>query len=166
MFYTQPWKHEVIDNFFDANTHTYCIEYLQSLGKRQNNHTVVKDKKLLNYFNNIFTEEYLKTNFPNHRPYKYLESVAEVNICTDQFYYEIHDEAIYKILSVVVYLSPKYSSGTFLFNNSQELKKQILWKPNRAFIFAGKAGTTWHSYGHWDNSTRVTINYFKKYFEK
>ena len=36
-------------------------------------------------------------------------------------------------------------------------------KPNRAFIFAGREGVTWHSYGHWDKTTRVTINYFKKY---
>ena len=63
MLYNEPWKHDVIDNFFDELTHAYCIEYLQSLGKRQNTHTVVKDKKLLNYFDNIFTEEYLKTNF-------------------------------------------------------------------------------------------------------
>ena len=100
MLYTKPWKHDVIDNFFDEATHEYCIEYLQSFRKRQNTHTVVKDKKLLSYFDNIFTEEYLKTNFPQHRPYKYLESVAEVNICTDEFYYGLHDEAIYKIFSV------------------------------------------------------------------
>tara|TARA_R100001082_G_scaffold78972_1_gene46391 strand:- start:353 stop:853 length:501 start_codon:yes stop_codon:yes gene_type:complete len=166
MFYTRPWKHDVIDNFFDEPTHEYCIEYLQSFRKRQNTHTVVKDKKLLSYFDNIFTEEYLKTNFPQHRPYKYLESVAEVNICTDEFYYGLHDEAIYKIFSVVVYLAPRYSNGTFLFNSSQELKKQIVWKPNRAFAFAGKDGVTWHSYGHWDKATRVTINYFKKFYEK
>ena len=165
MFYTNPWKHEVIDNFFDADTHTYCIEHLQSLGKRQNTHTVIKDKRLLNYFDNIFTEEYLIINFPRHRPYESLKSVAEVNICTDEFYYGLHEEAIYKILSVVVYLSPKFSSGTLLFNQSQEFKKQILWKPNRAFVFAGKGGT-WHSYGHWDKSTRVTINYFKKYYKQ
>ena len=166
MFYTRPWKHDVIDNFFDEPTHEYCIEYLQSFRKRQNTHTVVKDKRLLSYFDNIFTEEYLKTNFPQHRPYKYLESVAEVNICTDEFYYGLHDEAIYKIFSVVVYLAPRYSNGTFLFNSSQELKKQIVWKPNRAFAFAGKDGVTWHSYGHWDKTTRVTINYFKKFYEK
>tara|TARA_Y100001963_G_scaffold79749_1_gene110743 strand:+ start:79 stop:579 length:501 start_codon:yes stop_codon:yes gene_type:complete len=166
MFYTRPWKHDVIDNFFDEPTHEYCIEYLQSFRKRQNTHTVVKDKRLLSYFDNIFTEEYLKTNFPQHRPYKYLESVAEVNICTDEFYYGLHDEAIYKIFSVVVYLAPRYSNGTFLFNSSQELKKQIVWKPNRAFAFAGKDGVTWHSYGHWDKATRVTINYFKKFYEK
>ena len=166
MIYTEPWKHDVIDNFFDEATHSYCIEYLQSFRKRQNTHTVVKDKILLNYFDNIFTEEYLKTNFPQHRPYKYLESVAEVNICTDEFYYGLHDEAIYKIFSVVVYLAPRYSNGTFLFNSSQQLKKQIVWKPNRAFAFAGRDGITWHSYGHWDKTTRVTINYFKKFYEK
>ena len=65
MLYTEPWKHDVIDNFFDEPTHAYCIEYLQSFRKRQNTHTVVKDKILLDYFDNIFTEEYLKTNLKN-----------------------------------------------------------------------------------------------------
>ena len=148
MFFTEPWKHDIIDNFFDEDTLKYCIKYLQSFRKRQNNHTVVKDKILLDYFDNIFTEEYIKTNFPEHRPFKYLESVAEVNLATKDFYYGLHDEAIYKILSVVVYLAPQHSSGTFLFNQSQQLKKQITWKPNRAFIFAGREGVTWHSYGH------------------
>ena len=166
MFYTEPWKHDIIDNFFDDDTLKYCIGYLQSFRKRRNNHTVVKDKRLLDYFDNIFTEEYISKNIPKHRPYEYLESVAEVNLATKDFYYGLHDEAIYKILSVVVYLAPQHSSGTFLFNQSQQLKKQIVWKPNRAFIFAGREGVTWHSYGHWDKTTRVTINYFKKYFKK
>ena len=87
MFYTEPWKHDIIDNFFDEDTLKYCIKYLQSFRKRQNNHTVVKDKILLDYFDNIFTEEYISTNFPKHRPYEYLESVAEVNLATKDFYY-------------------------------------------------------------------------------
>ena len=166
MFYEKPFKHHIIDNFFDDNTLRHCVKYLQSFNKRQNNHTVVRDKRLLDYFDSIFTEEYIKTNFPKHRPYESLKSVAEVNICTDGFMYPIHDEAIYKILSVVVYIAPLYSSGTFLFNSSKQLQKQITWKPNRAFIFAGLPNITWHSYGHWDSTTRVTINYFKKYFKR
>ena len=164
MLYTEPWKHDVIDNFFDEPTHAYCIEYLQSFRKRQNTHTVVKDKILLDYFDNIFTEEYLKTNFPQHRPYKTLESLAEVNICTNGFIFPIHDEAPYKILSTVVYLAPRYATGTILYNKQKQIEKVITWKPNRAFTFCGQNNVTWHTYGHWDKSTRVTINYFKKYW--
>ena len=62
MFYTKPWKHHIIDNFFDENTFWYCIEYLESIKKTQNNHTVIKDKKLKDYFDSVFTEEYLTKN--------------------------------------------------------------------------------------------------------
>ena len=164
MFYEKPFKHHIIDNFFDEHTFWYCIEYLESVNKLQNNHTAIKDKRLKDYFDSVFTEVYLKKNYPNHRPYKTLESLAEVNICTNGFIFPIHDEAPYKILSAVVYLAPRYATGTILYNKEKQVEKIITWKPNRAFIFCGQDNVTWHTYGHWDKTTRVTINYFKKYY--
>ena len=184
MFYTKPWKHEVIDNFFDDDTLQYCEEHLQSLlkkkkpfcakqhisqsGRKNKKLFGINNKKILSHFDNIFTEEYLITNFPDHRSYKLLKSVAEYNIVTDDFFYGLHEESKSKILSVIVYLSPKFSIGTLLFNQSKEFKKQIIWEPNRALVFAGNKGT-WHSYGHpsyvchQQKTPRMTINYFKKY---
>ena len=164
MFYEKPFKHHIIDNFFDKDTLKYCISYLESIPKKQNNHTVIKDKKLISYFDAIFTEKFLNKNFPKHKPYKQLQSIAEVNICTNGYSFPIHDEAPYKILSTVVYLAPLHATGTILYNRKKEIEKIITWKPNRAFTFCGETHKTWHTYGHWDKSTRVTINYFKKYF--
>ena len=56
----------------------------------------------------------------------------------------IHDEHAKKKVSTVVYIAPQYGSGTFLYNENKELVKQVAWKPNRAFIFSGIPGVTWH----------------------
>jgi len=115
MFYEKPFKHHIIDNFFDKDTLQYCISYLESIPKKQNNHTVIKDKKLISYFDSIFTEKFLNKNFPKHKPYKQLQSLAEVNICTEGYSFPLHDEAPYKILSTVVYLAPLHATGTILY---------------------------------------------------
>ena len=50
MFYTEPWKHHILDNFFDNDTLKYCHNLIKSSSLKQNNHTVLKDKRLLTYF--------------------------------------------------------------------------------------------------------------------
>ena len=164
MFYEKPFKHHIIDNFFDDDTLKYCISYLESIPKKQNNHTAIRDKQILDYFDNVFSENFLNKNFPNHRFYESLDSLAEVNICTQGYMFPIHDEAPYKILSTVVYLAPLHATGTILYNKQKQVDKIVTWKPNRALTFCGQENVTWHTYGHWDKTTRVTINYFKKYF--
>ena len=164
MLYTEPWNHVLIDNFFDKDTFKYCIQHLESIPKQQNNHTVIKDKRLINYCDNIFTEKFIKINFPNHRPYKSLESVAEVNLCSKNGYYPVHDEAPYKIISAIIYLAPRKARGTKIFNSSKEFQFEVPWQVNRCLAFAGIEGVTWHSYSHNGNLTRATFNYFKKYF--
>jgi hypothetical protein len=51
-----------------------------------------------------------------------------------------------------------------LYDKDKKLSKIITWKPNRAFTFCGVQNKTWHSYGHWDKTTRVTVNFFQKYW--
>lgn len=164
MFFTKPWKHHILDNFFDDDTLKYCHNLIKSSSLKQNNHTVLKDKRLLSYFNKVFDETFIKNNFDGHRDFKFLKPVGEINLSTKNFTYEIHDEAPYKILSTVVYISPLHANGTILYNKDKKLSKIITWKPNRAFTFCGIPNTTWHSYGHWDKTTRITVNFFQKYW--
>ena len=164
MFFTEPWKHHILDNFFDDDTLKYCHNLIKSSSLKQNNHTVLKDKRLLSYFNKVFDENFIKNNFVNHRSFEFLEPVGEINLCTKNFTYEIHDEAPYKILSTVVYISPLHANGTVLYDKDKKLSKIITWKPNRAFTFCGVQNKTWHSYGHWDKTTRITVNFFQKYW--
>ena len=68
----------------------------------------------------------------------------------------VHDDALWKLLSVVTYLSPTNNIGTNLFEctskegwqKSKKLKGpfEIKWKVNRAFIFSPRQGFTPHSY--------------------
>ena len=44
---------------------------------------------------------------------------------------------------------------------------QCTWKPNRAFIFAGREGETYHDYEGVIDESRITVNLFiMKYKEK
>tara|TARA_Y100000592_G_C5471601_1_gene319783 strand:- start:2537 stop:3028 length:492 start_codon:yes stop_codon:yes gene_type:complete len=163
MFYTEPWKHHIVDNFFDDDTLKYCHNIIKSSSLKQNNHVVLKDKNLLSYFNKIYNKKFIENNF-EHRPFKFIEPVGEINICTENFTYEIHEEASWKILSTVVYISPLHANGTILYNKNKKLSKIVTWKPNRAFTFCGIPNITWHSYGHWDKTTRITVNFFQKFW--
>ena len=156
--FNNPFRHRIIDNFFDKDTLKYCFDYI-----KENKITKIvrcNNKRLLNYFQNQFPESYL-INFPNHRSYTKLGEYLEVNICKKDSVYQLHDEAPHKIMSVVVYLSPYFTSGTFLYDQNKFLAKQIMWKPNRAFVFCGEPEVTWHSYGNRENESRITLNYFK-----
>ena len=72
--------------------------------------------------------------------------------------YHIHDESETKMLSVVVYIGPEENNGTQLYTSKDQdydaPTKVIEWKPNRAFIFSGKKGLTWHAY-----SANNKVNY-------
>lgn len=59
------------------------------------------------------------------------------------FDYPVHNDAEYKLLSIVVYLSNK-NTGTQLYNEDKS-ELEIEWVPNRSFIFA-RDETTYHSY--------------------
>ena len=73
------------------------------------------------------------------------------------YFGKIHDEAEFKIMSAIIYLSPEKNHGTtFYIDGKQET---IEWKPNRLMIFCGETGVTWHDYKSSDE-TRYTYNYF------
>jgi len=70
------------------------------------------------------------------------------------FDYPIHNDAEYKLLSIVVYLSEK-NIGTILYNEDKS-ELEIEWAPNKAFIFA-RDETTYHSYKSNGLQTRKTL---------
>ena len=48
----------------------------------------------------------------------------------------IHDDTPNKLLSGVIYLSPKKNSGTIFYDNKRgDNKKEVEWLENRAFFF-------------------------------
>ena len=74
--------------------------------------------------------------------------------------FPIHDDTPNKILSGVVYLSPKENSGTIFYNDKYgKSEKNINWKQNRAVFFSRKEKETWHSYQGDGKSNRVALVY-------
>ena len=73
----------------------------------------------------------------------------------------IHDDIPNKLLSGVVYLSPKKNCGTFFYNNKNSTKNsiEVSWKVNRAVFFSRKEGQTWHSYQGDGVNNRLVLVY-------
>jgi hypothetical protein len=145
-YYKEPWEHGVIDNFFDNNmlSHIYKAskKLVHNFGR-----TRVKDEIVREYFENKF--ETKGTNCD-------LEFIFQKPLGT----YRIHDEIPEKKLSVVVYLEPKISHGTSIYDSNKKFVKRIEWARNRAMFFKGQQGITWHSYGNPFKTPRLTFNYF------
>jgi hypothetical protein len=77
---------------------------------------------------------------------------------------EIHDEPSYKVLSLIIYLSPEESVGTLLYreNNESSFDHEIKWEVNKGLMFCTIPNKTWHKYMT-DGKRRFTLNF---YFEK
>ena len=61
--------------------------------------------------------------------------------------FPIHDDTPTKLLSGVIYLSPKKNSGTFFYDNKKgDNKKEVNWEQNRGVFFSRKEKKTWHSF--------------------
>ena len=150
IYYKKPWNHAVIDNFFTDDLLDYANDLASNVIKGYNVFRI-DDKVLSDYFRESF-----KT--------KSLKHILEFNLMKPKYDYPIHDEAHWKKLSVVVYIKPEVGNGTYLYDKDQKIAKQVEWKINRAFVLKGIPNTTWHSYGHWDKTTRITVNFFQKYW--
>lgn len=150
----EPWSHIVEDQFLDDyQYHLDQVISRKSIGSNGKYKLSIVDQsgfpdivKYLDCFDHRPFENGYKVNWyysVQHGPYNY----------------HIHSEWEKKILSVVVYLGDE-GTGTELYNIDKTYYGQIKWKPNRAFIFAGKDNVTWHSYRANENETRKTLNGF------
>ena len=160
--YTYPFEHLVIDNFFTD----HLIEKILSLSSNEKRLNRVYDKEIINYFEDNTGIDFIKQHLTYNKNEPNGSSYCEIARCVPDpergYMFGIHDEHAKKKVSTVVYIAPQYGSGTFLYNENKELVKQVAWKPNRAFIFSGIPGVTWHDYGHWEPEKRITVNYFIK----
>jgi hypothetical protein len=170
-----PWPHVVIDDHYDEQLLKNATREMFSLLTSDKNEFVVKSGN--NIFiskNNLYTnakfpitQKLLQSKnvnellelFPDHRDYTNLRLYGECILCLTSAEHPVHDESEDKVLSSVTYLYPSSGQGTMLYDQKKNFVKQILWKPNRTMVFAGKSGVTWHSYRSTD-SIRLTLNTF------
>ena len=74
--------------------------------------------------------------------------------------FPIHDDTPDKLLSGVVYITPKSNSGTIFYDNKKgEGKKVIDWKINKAVFFSRVDRETWHSYEGDGKNNRIVLVY-------
>ena len=167
----------VEDNFFDNHDLSEIKLYFKNnemINKLDSNKSVILDfdnnfkkkikkkyeTKMLKYLEKLYPE---KVNYYDYMDLNYVVSGKN-------FSYPIHNDAISKLLSVVIYISPEKNHGTFLYNsnNKDDLLTEIEWKTNRALLFSRKDKGTWHSYksNNIENRHTVVMNLHTKDLDK
>ena len=144
----------IVDDFLkDYDFHLSEVNRRKSIGQGAKYRLSISDPSL---FPDLF--QYCKKF--DHRPYDEIEKIDwYYSVQHGPYEYPIHSEWVKKILSVVVYLGDQ-GIGTDLYRPDQSYYGRIAWKPNRAFIFAGKENHTFHSYCAALGETRKTLNGF------
>jgi hypothetical protein len=176
MIDNEPWTHIVIDDFFEPTDFDKISVACAKLQEEYKHKIVTADSCL------SFAEVYdtiggdvfdiiLKSNrtlldsieqYPVHRRFEQYVSFPTFHILPPNVPpQKVHDEALDKSISVVVYLYPSNSVGTALFKSQSRdsFIKEVEWKPNRAMIFCGHENVTWHDF-YSREEPRVTLNYF------
>jgi hypothetical protein len=176
----EPWRHQLIDNFFiqgdfkkinraaeslltvyrdQTITSHDCLTIAQVyhvIGEEVFNILLDANSSLLKNINQVVQ------HYPNHRKFNKYISMPTFHILPPNYPpQKIHDESYDKTVSIVVYLHPELSTGTALFkNNTQDsFVNEVEWRQNRSMLFCGEQNVTWHDFYSKD-SPRVTLNFF------
>lgn len=74
--------------------------------------------------------------------------------------FPIHDDTPNKLLSGVIYLTPKKNFGTYFYDNKKgDNKKEVEWMQNRAVFFSRTERKSWHSFQGDGVSSRLALVY-------
>ena len=167
-------KLKIVDNFLSKND----LEALQNLNINKNidkefnifhneinNNGIIKsciNKSLLETlhknYHSLALDLLNEINPEKTRLYDYSDFTIIVTNKNSKF--PIHDDTPNKLLSGVIYLSPKKNNGTFFYSNKNGKNKlQTDWKPNRGVFFSRKERETWHSYEGDKINHRIVLVY-------
>jgi len=149
------WQHIVIDDFLDKKTFNKLCDGI--VGKEP-----PKQKVYREWFNYDPTPQIadLFKEFEMVREHDEVKKLIHYAVTPKDFLHPIHDEAEFKLMSAIIYLSPEENIGTTLIDRRGEKPEKLTveWKPNRLMVFCGITDLTWHYYESMD--TRYTYNYF------
>lgn len=166
---------KIIDNFLTKKDFDYLKKI--KVSKINNNEVKIysnKIDKLGNIVSSCISPNFIKRLQKNYHPkaikilskffpeklklYDYSEFFIQQT--GKNYKFPIHDDVPTKLLSGVVYLSPKINIGTIFYkNNNGEGKKIIEWKENRGVFFTRKERETWHSFEGDGISSRLVLVY-------
>jgi hypothetical protein len=171
-----PWPYLIVDDFLDATD-------FSELCKQKTDH-VDRDKVFAMRGNLVFANGTVKSNSLTEQQLRkfhgtyhekmmgYLRQLApkkaefyeysdfELVVTGADCVYPIHDDLAEKLLSVVVYLSPKQNAGTLIYSTkSGEDATEVEWRQNRALIFSRIHEKTWHAYKGDGKNNRLALIY-------
>ncbi len=168
--YSYPWQYYVIDDFLEPQH----FELIQSLSSRWQKPRTQEEKFNLFLSDFKFYEEtfsfkeeaeavediLMKAMYELKIEFKLDGTFRDFHIeyvnCGNNFYYPVHKDALVKIFSNVLYVSPE-GDGTRLYESKKgEVVKSVDWKPNRLVSFK-PADNTWHDY-YSSKENRITFN--------
>ena len=157
----EMWQYKVYKDFLDKDTFNKLKDnILNDEDLNKHDFDTGQYRKFLNYDPTPQIADKLK-DFDKHRSYEELKSFIHYAVTPKNFIHVVHDEAAYKIMSAIIYLSPEVSCGTFLhdkFENPTETI-EVEWEPNSLMVFCGEKNVTWHHFESKD-AHRYTYNYF------
>lgn len=155
------WQYKVYKDFLDKSDFNKLRDNILNDNLMQyHNFNEGQYRRFLDYDPTPQIAETLK-DFNKHRDYNELKKFIHYAVTPKNFVHKVHDEADYKIMSAIIYLSPEVSCGTFLhdkFENPSETI-EVEWEPNTLMVFCGEKKVTWH---HFESigAHRYTYNYF------
>lgn len=155
------WQYKVYENFLDKSDFNKLKDGIVNDNfMKYHNFNDGQYRKWFDYDPTPQIADTLK-DFDKHRDFEELKTFIHYAVTPKKFVHKVHDEAKYKVLSAIIYLSPEVSCGTFLhdkFENPSETI-EVEWAPNTMMVFCGETDVTWHhfesQYAH-----RYTYNYF------
>jgi|TARA_B100001059_G_C17829623_1_gene583717 hypothetical protein len=168
-------EYEVIDNFLKEDDFNKLLSLKLKKVKSNQLHiyhnVIFKDGKveldcldnafiqiLFNNYHNIAIRLLKKFNPKKVSLYEYSDfSLIETG---SNYKFPIHLDNPTKLLSGVIYLSPKYNTGTVLYDDKDGKNKKIIeWKQNRALFFSRNEHEPYHSYQGDGKNNRLALIY-------
>ena len=166
---------KVIDNFLKLEHFNFLINLKLDQIKEEEikvyNNTYFEKGKIekscldVNFINNLhktYHEQVLKFLKELYPEKLNLWEYSEFHIIEtgSKYKYPIHRDTPYKLLSGVIYLSPKINKGTILYEDKNGTSEKVIdWKQNRALFFSRKENNSFHSYEGDNISTRRALVY-------
>jgi hypothetical protein len=123
--------------------------------------SVIKDTTVNRLFKNYHSKaiELLK-ELNSKKVHLYEYSEFHIVNTGANYKFPIHDDTPNKLLSGVIYLSPRINSGTMFYENKKgDNKKEVEWKKNRGVFFSRTEKKTWHSFQGDGISSRLVLVY-------
>ena len=168
--YSHPWLHYVIDDFLDVKN----FELIQSLSSRWQKPSTQEEKFNLFLSDFKFYEEtfsfkeeaeivediLMRAMHELKEEFKLQGTFSDFHIeyvnCGSNFYYHVHKDALVKVFSNVLYVSPDGDGTRIYTEKTGDVVKSVDWKPNRLLSFK-PADNTWHDY-YSSKENRISFN--------